>query len=321
MHVRKKAHEYLFYGIAVLVFLICLPTDDAIAKRKKGIQPGIKLLTYNVYGFQLKKTKRFQRLMRIIYHSDADVVALQEVSSSFLKNLLGKRWVRKRYYGILFPSRKTPHGGLYTLSKYPIVKYHYVYLPSKKNRRALLTYIRIRSTPIAIANVHLESKLRDNYLRAKQLQIIFEILKNAENAVILGDFNFGEGEQPESSYLDHRYVDLWRSLRYDSPGYTWNMRKNWLAWRNAFRGERSRRIDRILIKSKRWRPQDIRIVGTKPIRYRVKKWYRVKRRNKYRWRYRMKYRYLFPSDHYGLVGTLTKKTQMHISSAALLHER
>ncbi len=321
MHVRKKAHTYLFYCCAVLVYLLCLPADDAIARRKSGTPPGIKVLTYNVYGFRLKNMKRFQSLMRIIYHSDADVVALQEVSSSFLKNLLGQKWVRKRYYGILFPSKKTPHSGLYTLSKYPIEKYQYIYLPSKKNRRALLTSIHIRGNPVAIANVHLESKLRDNYLRAKQLQIIFKILKNVENAIVLGDFNFGEGEQPESSYLDRRYVDLWRSLRFDLPGYTWNMRKNRLAWRNAFRGERSRRIDRILIKSKRWRPQDIRIVGTKPIRYQVKEWYRVKKRNKYRWRYRLKYRHLFPSDHYGLVGTLTGKTQMHVSSTALLQKR
>lgn len=321
MHVRKKVRTPLFYCVTILVFLVCLPTGDVIARRKKEIHSEIKLLTYNVYGFRLKKTKRFQSLMGIIYSSDADVVALQEVSSSFLKNLLGQKWVRKRYYGILFPSKKTPHGGLYTLSKYPIEKYHYVHLPSKKCRRALLTYIHIRGNPVAIANVHLESKLRDNYLRAKQLEIIFSMLKNAANAVILGDFNFGEGEQPESSYLDRRYIDLWRSLRCGSPGYTWNMKKNWLARRNAFRGERSRRIDRILIKSKRWRPQDIRIVGTKPIRYREKKWYRVRRRNKYRWRYRLKYRYLFPSDHYGLVGTLKRKTQMHISSADPLRER
>ena len=118
----------------------------------------------------------------------------------------------------------------------------------------------------------------------KQLDRIFSLVEDASDVFVLGDFNFGDGE-PEGARIPTSYVDLWKALRPTDPGLTWNMEKSPMAKVQSFQGEKSRRLDRILIRSKRWVPESVRIVGDEP--------YSADGR-------------LFPSDHFGVVGVVRR---------------
>ena len=59
-----------------------------------------------------------------------------------------------------------------------------------------------------------------------------------------------------------------------------------MARRGAFRGEKSRRIDRILVRSSEWAPGEVRLIGREPLAPGD--------------------RSLFPSDHFGLAGVLRR---------------
>jgi endonuclease/exonuclease/phosphatase family metal-dependent hydrolase len=104
------------------------------------------------------------------------------------------------------------------------------------------------------------------------------------DTIMLGDFNFGDGE-PEEGEITSGFEDIWAHLRPGESGYTWDMEKSWMARRFAYRGERSRRLDRILVRSERLEARDVRLFGEEPIRG---------RRGHH-----------FASDHFGVLGTLS----------------
>ena len=120
-------------------------------------------------------------------------------------------------------------------------------------------------------------------IRARQLALIFKTLAPFKSAIFLGDFNFGDGEEPETSQLNRGYTDLWLALQDGEPGFTWNIEKSEMARKGSFVGERSRRLDRILLRSKRYKPATIRIIGDQAVAPEI-----------------------FPSDHFGLVATIAR---------------
>ncbi len=76
------------------------------------------------------------------------------------------------------------------------------------------------------------------------------------------------------------------ALRKDAPGYTWDNERSAMAKKGAYTGEQSRRLDRILWRSAKWRPHTVRIIGTRPVAPHKPN--------------------LFPSDHFGLMGILQR---------------
>lgn len=158
-------------------------------------------------------------------------------------------------------------------------------LPGDQRRTLLVSVLRDGSRRLAVATTHMESYLDDGPVRAKQLDAIFPLLERYDDAIFLGDLNFGDGE-PEEKRLRSEYVDLWLKLRPGQPGFTWNMEKSPMALKGSFKGEASRRIDRILVRSEVWVPEKVSIVGDDPITSDGQ---------------------VFPSDHYGLAGRVTRR--------------
>jgi endonuclease/exonuclease/phosphatase family metal-dependent hydrolase len=176
-------------------------------------------------------------------------------------------------------------GGQLILSKAPIESASVHKLTGPQGRTVLIVTIRIGGRKVDIATTHLESPLADGPIRAKQIDSILPRLRSADDAVFLGDLNFGDGE-PEEKNLDAAYVDLWKNLKPREPGFTWNIETSDMAKKGSFPGEKSRRLDRILIRSTVWKPKEIRIIGDEPLTSGKKD--------------------LFPSDHFGLVGVLSR---------------
>ena len=174
--------------------------------------------------------------------------------------------------------------GLLILSKKPIVSPDYGLLPSKQRRAYLIVETKVNGVNFKVATCHLDSFLKEGAARAKQLDIFFKKLSPHDNAIFLGDFNFGDNAQPETKHLDNSYVDVWTRVNGDKKGYTWNIEKSKMARDGSFPNEKSRRLDRVLIKSKRVKPVSAKIVGDKPVEGKTD---------------------IFPSDHFGLRATVS----------------
>jgi tyrosyl-DNA phosphodiesterase 2 len=241
----------------------------------------LTFVTYNVLEHTEQLDKRGPPLLKIIGDADADVIALQEISPEFLRQLIACEWSAK-YKGLTESGEPVAHEELCILSKFPVVDIEYLSLPGRLHRGALIAKIAAPGRTLAVATVHLESFLEDGPMRAEQLDLIFPKLKNSDDAVLLGDFNFGDGEEPDSSHLAKNFVDLWPALYPTQPGYTWNIEVSNMALRSSFPTEKSRRLDRILWRSGLYQPESATILGDQPVEKGKPE--------------------LFPSDHFGLKG-------------------
>jgi endonuclease/exonuclease/phosphatase family metal-dependent hydrolase len=241
----------------------------------------LTFLTYNVLADPALARERVPALLKILGDSDADVIALQEVTPWFLKAMQREGWA-KRYHQVP-EGTEQPRGGLVILSKLRPVGHAYRDVTSRQRRGVLVVHYRVDGRHLAVATVHLESPLEAGETRARQLKQVFPLLKEADDAVLLGDYNFSEGWQPETGVLPKDFVDVWKTVKPDDVGYTWNIEVSPMAKAGSFPNEKSGRIDRILIRSDRWKPVDAKVLGDKAVDERGQ---------------------VFPSDHFGLMGAV-----------------
>lgn len=245
-------------------------------------QKKLTLVTYNVLADTVELKKRGPALMKLLQETDADVIALQEVVPWFTALLVKEEWAKAYQTTKIRPEEA---GGQFILSRLPIEKASVHKLPGPQGRTVLVVSLKIGGRRLDVATTHMESPLLDGPTRAKQLDAIFPRLRDADDAVFLGDLNFGDGEAEEKK-LDGAYVDLWKALKPNDPGFTWNIEMSDMAKKGSFIGEKSRRLDRILIRSTVWRPKEVRIFADQPITPGKKD--------------------LFPSDHFGVLGVVAR---------------
>ncbi|MEZ0224250.1 MAG: endonuclease/exonuclease/phosphatase family protein [Alphaproteobacteria bacterium] len=267
-------HDYNVSGLPVKVEKAAAP---ALVEQKS-----VTFVTYNVLVDEIAVDKRLPVLFRLMRESNADIIAMQEVGDWFLALLQKETWAGKYY---LANSDPMNCGGNVILSKYPVKAAGCLPLPGKQARTALLATFDVAGRKMSVATTHMDSPLESGDIRGRQLDVIFEHLAHAQDAVMLGDLNFGDGEG-EDKKIPADYVDLWKALKGSDPGFTWDNEKSGMANESRFVGEPSRRLDRILVRSTVWKPKDTMIIGDTP----------VVEGNKG----------LFPSDHFGLVGAMTR---------------
>lgn len=253
------------------------------APKHRDLPPGprSRVLTYNVLGDESLADDRLPALMNVLRDADADILAFQEVTSWFLESLHRQPWV-EGYEGTTIEGERAWPDGLYILSRYPMAGDRTRPLPGNAGRTALVADIRVQDISVRVANAHLESELSEWDVRAAQLEVVFDSLRDADHALLVGDFNFGDGE-PEQSRLEPTYRDLWLMLRPREKGYTFDLERNDLARENAYMCETSRRLDRILLRSREWRAGAIELVGDVPLEGEPD---------------------VFPSDHFALLAEL-----------------
>ena len=317
---RKKQSLLLLLllcAMACLPLLTCKekgtptkPSVRAALAANKPVQKELRLLTYNVLvdrDFQKLRTKA---LFQILRRTKADVIALQEADGWFVYPLLKQSWLRGKYHITRYKGRPFAPGGQFILSRYPIVQTVWKILPGRQRRTVVIARIRVDGRILAVATTHMESLPTDGPVRAKQLDMMFSMLAKEKDAVLMGDFNFGYGAQPETRSLPSTYQDLWLTLHKGKPGFTWNIPQNPLAKVGSFKDEKSSRIDRILLRSAHWKPKTIQIIGNRAIgqgRWYGRPYYHTGNKaidNAHRDGLLMK---VFPSDHYGLLGTIVTK--------------
>merc|ERR1712083_726909 len=129
-------------------------------------------------------------------------------------------------------------------------------LRSNMGRRLVSGCIRLNGQQTMWINtVHLES-LNNAKVRISQLNDIFqEYTKDQGDAMLMGDFNFGDNNEGESDHISKKFVDCWREM---NPVTKLDKKKGIDSKGLTCAGMR---LDRILLRSKQWKVVRFEIIG------------------------------------------------------------
>ena len=252
----------------------------------------LRFVTYNVLADEDPSGQRVPKLLEILRNTDADIIVLQEVAPWFATILLKEPWVQSCHRPLKDGKTFIAHEYL-VLSRFPILNTESAPLPGNQHRAFFAATIQLPTGPAKVATCHLESLLEDGSIRAQQLDIYFQRLAGTDDVFFAGDFNFGDGEQPDTKHLAPDFRDAWRELYPKLPGYTWDIEKSRMARQESFPGEPSRRLDRVLFRSSHWTSTRAELLGTEPVS--------------------PKHKRLFPSDHFGLLVVFSRTAVSAIS--------
>lgn len=132
----------------------------------------LTVVTYNVWFDHATARERIPKLLDIVAHQKADIIAFQEVESWFLAFLKTDKRFKPYHLSVERGWFNSIKGGLLLLTKNKIYQKSYSDLPSNMSRGLLKIETDINGNSLCIATVHLESMLEDTQLRLKQLNII-----------------------------------------------------------------------------------------------------------------------------------------------------
>jgi endonuclease/exonuclease/phosphatase family metal-dependent hydrolase len=236
----------------------------SLAPSERSFQTTLIVVTFNVLADPVRLEERLPAISRLLEESKADVIALQEADDWLLAALEKQEWFQRDYHGTRTNGRLDAPGGQLILSRFPIDRWEFFDLPGAQGRTVVVAEVRVNGEKLTIANTHLESPLEAGEMRARQLQEISKRIGDGD-AILLGDFNFADGSQPESRRLPEGFIDVWTALRPKDLGYTWHVERNHAAKVGSFPEESSGRIDRILVRSRPWKAKAVWLFGDQPI--------------------------------------------------------
>jgi tyrosyl-DNA phosphodiesterase 2 len=151
--------------------------------------------------------------------------------------------------------------------------------PSTMGRSLLATELIVNGRRLVIGTSHLES-LNSAPVRQQQLTIAAKRFDGDVDCFYMGDFNLDSPEENENlKTLLSDFKDTWTVYDATEEGKTFDTLANPMI---KHYGLERARYDRILYKSKHWRPTFIEMIGTEPFG-------------------QEEGRDLVPSDHFGLV--------------------
>lgn len=245
-------------AVQVALFFILVPL-------KLNANP-LKMVTYNVYFDDNSGEQRYPKILNWLAQQNFDVIALQEVTPKFLQLLSTKPQFRDFHFIV----SGNKFGGYTNIVLSQSISPRYKVEPKHSGDISLTSFMG-RSAPfIAISlplkqttaddnfmlyihSLHLDSGLRDNELRITQLKEIGEKNGNNNHVVLAGDFNFGDKGVEQSMLLNHQDADN------KHQRLTYHIDNNSIAAKTKFSSEKSRRLDRLLLRSNRchWQNVDV----------------------------------------------------------------
>lgn len=243
----------------------------------------LTLTTYNVWNDPKQVEQRYRAIAEILSARRPDIMVFQEITPTALDVLLSEQWIRDDYARAAVVGGDAGDYGMLMLSRVPVSRVMYTRLPTRQARGFLTADLAINGSRLAVCCIHLDSGKSSARLRGWQLRRIFRALRNAENAVVLGDFNMRDGE---NSRIKAPYRDVWPELRPGEDGFTEDTSINLMRYDMKDK-HRHVRFDRVLLKGERWVATDIALLGTEPIDAALPR--------------------VFPSDHFGVECRLTAR--------------
>jgi endonuclease/exonuclease/phosphatase family metal-dependent hydrolase len=222
----------------------------------------LRLVTWNVWFGGHMFDDRAAALLADLEQRRPDVIALQEVTPALLATIVQTPWLRAGYQLSDSDGQTLRRYGVLLLSRLPMRRLSLHELPSRMDRLLLVAEL---ACGLTVATIHLESTAGCAYERSVQLGIIQPaIAADSDDAVLVGDMNFAPGDRRETAVLDPSFVDAWPVVHRDAPGYSIDTDVNTM--RHELKGEADhRRIDRAFVRSRRWRPRAIELIGTDAI--------------------------------------------------------
>ncbi|WP_310481435.1 poly(A) polymerase [Chamaesiphon sp. VAR_48_metabat_403] len=209
----------------------------------------LTIVSYNILSNlhdadKIHTDKRLPVILSELAKTNADIIALQEVTPESLAFILATDWVQD-YFISEAPNGNNvkPYGNL-IMSRWAfnLVEYQF-----SGHKRVLISNWNINDRGVHLANVHLTSDRGDNAFqkRTQQLATVIGYLQQqAGDRFIVGDFNTQGDEQDEIINYGN-FIDLWQKLYPEKAGYTFDPPANPLAMLMSLEGKASR-LDRIL---------------------------------------------------------------------------
>ena len=221
----------------------------------------LKMVTYNVLfakfdaGNVFEGTCRYDHIFNLVTAQSPDVVCFQECDAAFTRHLMASATVRAAYL-LSDPTAGGADGtdSIVLLSKgcaaVPVAA-HVCLLTPHVHAVVVELDAGAGCRSLQVTGLHLTSDMAAEApkKRASQVACLTGLLRSAPNAVLLGDFNFGDGvENDEIDWQD--YSDAWTTVcgGGGGGGYTFDPTANPLAAANSRTGI-PRRLDRLFLRS------------------------------------------------------------------------
>ncbi len=236
----------------------------------------LTLATFNIWYDDCFADQRYGAIADLLSETMPDVMVFQEVTPAAVRIFSDQPWIRAHYLRAAAAGDGFGNYGLLMLSRLPLNRVTYTRLPTRLRRGFLRAELMVNGQPHAISSVHLDSGKGASRLRARQLRRLFRAHHWPDDAIILGDFNMRDSENPR---IAAGYRDIWPAVRPDHDGYTEDTAVNLMRW-DAKPKHRQVRFDRVLVKGRGWAPSGIELLGTEPVSDDLPR--------------------IFPSDHFGL---------------------
>ncbi|CAM9681311.1 unnamed protein product [Choristocarpus tenellus] len=185
-------------------------SDKRVVSRSEG-PSNLRLATYNVHGLS-----RFSNVLQVLRDSEADVVALQEVSERGCKRLVEQLgWADCAFSPATFM-------GNGIISRFPLEVYQIGQLQSKwgdETRSAAVVTVLGLSTPLRLCATHLDHV--DERARMEQAQSLLRELEkilgtnDGRAFIVAGDFNaltrIDYSTEQWKEIEDHRKANFWEA--------------------------------------------------------------------------------------------------------------
>ena len=260
--------------------------SNAWVPRRRGARALLELehlrvATYNVWFDPFENERRRRALFEILEAEHVDVIALQEVTAPFLSALLSCPWVRAEYEISRIRFDASLRYDVVMLSRLPVTSFTAHPLTSTMGRKLHALSLDAQCGELTIAGVHLESMQNMTPQRLVQIDECTALLTRSPSCVWMGDFNAAP-DTAEDSALRGTFRDLWAELS-SEPGYTRDTTRN--AMLAQVKDDRHQRIDRVLTRGDALTPLSIRLLGTEALPDTGE--------------------LVFPSDHFGVITTIT----------------
>ncbi|TVU30972.1 hypothetical protein EJB05_22631, partial [Eragrostis curvula] len=267
-----------------------------------------KIMTYNVWFREdLELSRRMDALGELIKHHSPDFICFQEVTPSIYLLLQKSDWWKE--YKCLLSQEKAIGRPYYCmqLSKMPVKQSENIpFSNSIMGRELCIASVRTgEMTNVVVATTHLESpcpappKWDQMYSmeRVTQANTSLENLRPYRNAIFCGDMNWddkGDGPFP----LPDGWIDAWVELKPGNEGWTYDTKANGMLSTNR---KLQKRLDRFVCNLEDFRIDSIEMIGTEAI-----PGVSYLKEKKVRKEIRKVELPVFPSDHFGLILTITQ---------------
>jgi len=256
---------------------LATPSSDLVSSPVAALS----LLSQNVLFDEFEADKlhsdsRWDELLKQVEAMNVDIIGFQEVKATFLEKLLACAWVRESYYiSCVDGIHITPYGQI-VIAKFPFKVSYYEY---SSHKRVVVGTFRLNDRLVHVPCVHLVSDHGKGNLGAKRLAQMTTIYTrtvpefsdamekdNGSDTMIIGDFNMGDGGEGEALSIRSDFVDCWKFLNGNDPGYTFDPELNALAAITTKTGVR-RRYDRLLVRSSQyhWQVLSCSLVNTESL--------------------------------------------------------